>query len=630
VRPYAAPQQWLSLSLLVGALAALALPGCADAPATAPLPAGAEGGGTTVSIPGVLVPIPVVLTDTAAVEWAAAPAQSAPTSRGGAAASHPQVAVTDIRKITKGFSQLRAVNSAGQVTGTDFSVGRAAFRWQPERGFTPLPPLAGHRAAEAYDINAAGHVAGRSDNLFIEGLLPPPAAECDPCAVVWDEGGRVTPLGTLGGPSSEARGLNDRDLVVGSSETAAGDTHAFQWDAASGMRDLGTLGGRSSGAAAVNDAGQVVGWSERPDGTAGAFLWEAGRGMRDIGDFTPSAINAAGQVVGTRGNAFFGGRAVLWEAGVGVTDLGVLPSDAGSSASAINARGQVVGASRGPEEQCPQGSGQFRPGRAFLWQSGIGMVDLFFPAGDCDAEAFGVNDVGQVVGASGDGVCGDGGCDANATIWTTALVEAAGAPVVDRLHAAVLGPRNPTGLTGVLLRVRLADPGDPGPWDWRIEWGDGVTHAPQNVTYRGEFAFLRAAPYTALGPFTITVWATDRGGRRSAPAATEVSDPLLQLPDCTGPVALTVSPGTTPTFSWTPRCRLSFLTVRTADDASGLWSISPLIEANTIGPDVRYGIVPNAATDQFEGPVPLVPGTAYRVVVGTGGGLVAGEATFTP
>ena len=67
-------------------------------------------------------------------------------------------------------------------------------------------------------------------------------------------------LGTLGGTFSGAFAINNKNQVVGVSETPDRRTHAFLWSK-NEMMDLGTLGGDGSVAEAVNDAGQVVGSS---------------------------------------------------------------------------------------------------------------------------------------------------------------------------------------------------------------------------------------------------------------------------------------------------------------------------------------------------------------------------------
>ena len=66
----------------------------------------------------------------------------------------------------------------------------------------------------------------------------------------------ATDLGTLGGSSSYAHGINARGQVVGYSSTASDDWHAFLWEGGT-MTDLGTLGGRESEAYGINDRGQV-------------------------------------------------------------------------------------------------------------------------------------------------------------------------------------------------------------------------------------------------------------------------------------------------------------------------------------------------------------------------------------
>jgi len=81
----------------------------------------------------------------------------------------------------------------------------------------------------------------------------------------------ISDLGTLGGTSSVASSINDRGQVVGYSQTASGELHAFLWGKGT-MTDLGTLGGNFSEAAAIiNDRGQVVGSSGTGSGEEHAF-----------------------------------------------------------------------------------------------------------------------------------------------------------------------------------------------------------------------------------------------------------------------------------------------------------------------------------------------------------------------
>jgi len=210
----------------------------------------------------------------------------------------------------------------------------------------------------------------------------------------------ITDIGTLGGATSTACGINDRGQVVGKSAIATGQLHAFLWDSAT-MKDLGTLPEKAfSDARSINNRGQVVGDSSPAGGPPfEASLWENG-GVTDLGALRGGTrsfaigINNRGQVVGgarTTGNLQV--HAFLWQDGE-MKDLGVLQaSDQQSVARALNSRDQVVGNSSLIIADPPG-----PPNHAFLWQDGT-MTDLGSLGGNW-VIAFGINERGQIVGGS--------------------------------------------------------------------------------------------------------------------------------------------------------------------------------------------------------------------------------------
>ena len=196
----------------------------------------------------------------------------------------------------------------------------------------------------------------------------------------------VTDLGTLGGTSSHAYGINNSGQVVGDADGISLTVHGFLWESGTGILDLGTFGGAHSHAYAINDTGQVAGWSYNSDGACRAFLWQSGSGMQDLGTLGGNyslayGINNNGQVVGSDGHAF------LWQSGSGMQDLGTLGGNY-SLAYGINNNGQVVGC----------GDGTSFSDHAFLWENGTAMLDLGTLPGASASEARGINDIGQIVG----------------------------------------------------------------------------------------------------------------------------------------------------------------------------------------------------------------------------------------
>ena len=60
----------------------------------------------------------------------------------------------------------------------------------------------------------------------------------------WASSTGMVDLGTLGGGSSVAWGVNGNgSVVVGQSNTASNGWHAFRWTSKGGMTDLGSIGG---------------------------------------------------------------------------------------------------------------------------------------------------------------------------------------------------------------------------------------------------------------------------------------------------------------------------------------------------------------------------------------------------
>jgi probable HAF family extracellular repeat protein len=211
----------------------------------------------------------------------------------------------------------------------------------------------------------------RDNNFSMECGAGPMGSEMR--AFIWQEGRGMRSLGTLGGPESCARYINESGQVTGFSFTTyepnAGSGiptfEPFIW-ADGKMTSLGGLGGTQGFPNGINSQGQVAGYSNLAgDEITHAYFWDHGQ-MTDLlpgSDFAvANALNDQGEVVGVAHNpGNRNGFAYLWRDGV-VTHL-----EKCSEALSINSTTQVVGRAF----KCGTDAS-----RAFFWERGGPAVDL--------------------------------------------------------------------------------------------------------------------------------------------------------------------------------------------------------------------------------------------------------------
>jgi probable HAF family extracellular repeat protein len=257
----------------------------------------------------------------------------------------------------------------------------------------------------------------------------------------------VVNLGTLGGTIEEANGISNRGWVAGYS-TLQGDqtAHATLWTKETGLQDLGTLGGPSSEVTwpVKDDRGLIAGLSDTSDtdpfnesfcglSPSGidpyicrAFLWQNGvmTALPTLGGYNSVAttVNNRGQVVGWAENntqdpnciapQVFDWEAFIWDMNDGkIHELPPLPGDVVAAATGINDNGQVVGAS---SPICANaGVADSISARIVLWQNGS-VVDLGSLGGVQNNLAFAINNRGEVVGQAD--IAGD--TTYHAFLWT--------------------------------------------------------------------------------------------------------------------------------------------------------------------------------------------------------------------
>jgi len=295
-------------------------------------------------------------------------------------------------------------------------VGTAVLGCPAERSFAPvrvhlmaivgllLSAASSPCLAQTYTItdlgtlNSNGYSVARAVNLTAEVTGAAGVNNTNKADVFLYSHGKMTNLGTLGGPSGIGNGINASGEIAGYSQISSGTYRAFITEGAK-LIDIGDLGGGSAVAYAINDVGQAVGSAVTANGSNHPFLYTAGK-MVDLGtlgspkgtDWWNSAqsINNAGVVVGTsydsQGN-FFG---FVWTNGR-MQKMGTLGGP-WSQAYAINNKNQVTGIAYTKSGLA----------HAFIANGANGALkDLGTIAGATSTTwGFGINDSGVIVGQS--------------------------------------------------------------------------------------------------------------------------------------------------------------------------------------------------------------------------------------
>lgn len=464
--------------------------------------------------------------------------------------------------------------------------------------------------------------------LTLAGLPHGPAVR----AVVAAGGQTITDLGTLGGASSVAYGINASGSVVGRSDTRAGYPHAFLWQGGT-MTDLAPLSVLTSTATAINATGQVAGYASITDSAEHAFTWHAGL-TTDLGTLPAgrgsyaAAINTAGQVAGygdvpysgyTGYSVGYAWRPFLASTGV-ITDLGLPYGSEGAQATGINNADAVVGTASNIG-----GSGWLYHG-AFLSSGGtLAYLGLLSTGTDSYAEA--LNGAGHVVGAANTTFRGD---TYHAVLWRDGAAVDLG--TLDGASSHAYGINAFDQIVGTATTARgafhaflyrdgaMIDLNSvlPTGSTWTLTEARGINDAGQIVgtgTINGqEHAFLLTLAPLASSTATATTAPT------GTPTAT--SPPPTSIPG-TATIAATTTPGTPPataTATVTATASIGSFDLQPYDNNVGISSDSIPGAANFDGVGYSYSAQALQAAGFAQGQPVVVDGVTYQWPAADAGG----------
>lgn len=373
--------------------------------------------------------------------------------------------VTDLGSLdgSIGTTTAQGINNAGQVVGTtrfgpSFTDPSRAFRTGANRAIQPADNLGtlGGASSFAYGINASGQVVGDADTTIpgpiVGGIQQPNARRAfraDPGQPMIDLGTLAPSGGVNGFNNSGARSINDQAVVGGLATAPVGNSVCL----------VSSHAFRTAPGAAVNpatdDLGTLVPQSPTCPAARSSIAW---------------GVNNAGTTVGNAATTLprgFPNHAFRFAGAGPIEDLGVLGLGQDSTAFAINDRGEAVG-----ESDWDANSGLTR---AFIRASSGGFRDLgHLGSGSASAAAVNTPLSGgptQVVGRSftatfashgfvwtGNAASGGTMVDLNARIATASPWEISFARAING-RGQIVADAQKDGVAFVYRAVRL-DPSD--------------------------------------------------------------------------------------------------------------------------------------------------------------------------
>jgi probable HAF family extracellular repeat protein len=314
----------------------------------------------------------------------------------------------------------RAINNNGQMVGVSIdgtTFNERAVIWQgkvPVDLNTLIPANSGWLLNCAQSLDDAGVIVGFGTiNGAVHAFVATPVTNYT-----------VTDLGTFGGTSANAYGINDEGRIAGAAALANGDERAFISGIGGTKYDLGTLGGPNSEASGPNASNALAILSEtsKKDPFGNDFcgfgtnliclpaVWNGTMtALPTLGGNNGEAlaINNQGQIAGFAENStkdptcpspqVLDYEAVLWGANGQAQELPPLPGDTVGFTFSLNNNGQAAGSS-GTCANTPLLPFNYGP-HAVVWENGTATA-LGNLGGAMLGVGAAINDLGAVVGGS--------------------------------------------------------------------------------------------------------------------------------------------------------------------------------------------------------------------------------------